>query len=92
VGRRPGVAGIDGYGQALGSQYGVVGVMGARRRRSGSWSGFVDQDGPVVVEELDDIAGLVVLQGVEVLLRAWGEVSEVVGGEEQGAPGRDGVQ
>jgi hypothetical protein len=50
---------------ALGPQYGVVGVVGARRRASGSWSDFVDQDGPAVVEKLDDIAGLVVVEGVE---------------------------
>jgi hypothetical protein len=43
--------------------------MGARGSESGSWSDFVDQNSPMVVEEPDDIAGLVVVEGVEALLR-----------------------
>jgi hypothetical protein len=50
------------------------------RRESGAWSNFVDQDVPVMVEEPDDLAGLVVVEGIEALLRARGQVREVVGG------------
>jgi len=71
------------------SQHGVVGVMGARGGRGGSRPGFVDQDDPVVVEELGDFIGLVV---IEATVLAWGQLREVMAADEQGAARRDGVQ
>jgi NADPH:quinone reductase-like Zn-dependent oxidoreductase len=77
---------------ALRSQDGVMGMVRSSRSRGGSRAGFVDQDGPVVVEELGDVAGLVVIAGVEAVLLARRQLREVVAADEQGAAGCDGVQ